>query len=154
MTAMKRVTGALSAFAVLVALASVVALTANAGTAQRTRTPPTSVLHAVDGSEAHGAVGFAPAGDNGTVVSLAIHGLAANAWVDAELHAGRDIDHVSESSTPLTRGRASEAGSYRGGGALLSRGHAVHEVDVTDGAHIVLVRAHGRVVAYAHVPRD
>ena len=149
----RRITGALSALAVLAALASVVALTAQAGTAARPSVTPTVRLHAVDGSGIHGAVSFASRPGGGTSVALIIHGLPANARFDARLHAGRSLERLSASSTPLPSGHASATGSFRAEAGLLSRGHDVRSSTVTDGAHLVIVRADGRDIAYAHVPR-
>ena len=150
---MTRTTGALTALAALAALASVVALTAQAGTAAQRSVAPATVLHAVDGSEIHGAVGFAPTAGGGTSVSLTIHGLPASAKVDARLHTGWSLQSLSRSSTPLPGGRASATGTYRAAGLLRSRGHDVRSSAVTDGAHTVVIRTGGRLVAYAHVPR-
>jgi hypothetical protein len=147
---------ALTALTAFAALAAVVALSAQAGTAANRSVAPTTVLHAVDGSRIHGAVGFAPTpGGTGTTVALTVHGLPAGADVEARLHAGRTLDRLSASSTPLPSGPATESGSFRGESRVLFRwDHDVRIGELTDGGHTVVVLADGRFVAYAHVPRQ
>ena len=145
-----------STLGLLVTLAALVALTAQAGTAARSSAAPTALLHGVDDGEIHGAVSFVstPASD-GTSAAVIVHGLPADARIDTRLHTGESLDRLSTGSTPLPSGRATSTGSFRAYGPVRFRtGADVHISDVTDGAHIVLVYAGDQLVAYAHIPRS
>jgi hypothetical protein len=144
-----------SALGVLVTLAAVVALTAQAGTAARGSAGPTALLQGIDGGDVHGAVSFVsiPA-QSGTSVAVLVHGLPAEAHVDVRLHTGRSLDRVSANFTQLTSGRATPGGTLRSYSPVRFRtGSNVRTPELTDGAHMVLVHADDTLVAYAHIPR-
>ncbi len=108
----------------------------------------------MDGGEIHGAVSLIPTPvTEGTSAAVTIHGLPANARIDARLYAGSSLDRLSNGSAELPSGLAAESGSFRAYGRVLSEsGREVRIDDVTDGGHLVLIRANGSLVAYARIP--
>ena len=152
----RRTAATFGAFGVLLALAAVVALTAQAGTRAHGTATPAALLHGVDDDGIHGAVSFVstPA-PGGTAAAVIVHGLPAEARVDVRLHTGRSLERASASSTALPSGHAATNGSFRAYGAVRSRnGSDVALSDITDGAHLVLLYAGDELVAYAHIPRS
>ena len=150
-----RYAGALSALGVLAVLGAAVALTAEAGSSPGGRATSSALLHPVRGSEIHGVVSLVstPPG-HGTLVELTVHGLRSDAAVVSRLHAGSSLDRLSASSTAIAVGRANAAGSFRSRGHVLFRfDHEVRLSDVGHGAHVVVLEADGKDVAYAFVPR-